>query len=664
MKSQVDSILHVAEGLLLEDFLLAYPALKSKFAKDLGRLALCCRNRGLAFFTLDLPALESQLLTGLESGRLILEGPCSRKVSPKVRVPRLFSGLWLRIFDKNACLKEDADVNAILFLRQILCLGKKIAVDCSTERVKQSVEKYYDIEQQLRPPSRNWSAMECDFGDEFRYQLDDVTLYRDQPMVDSDQVDFSPDTENAIGKSGLRRLLGQVQQVADLVSESIGLFDPHFASAQCGLDPGTSIFRHGPGAVAERKWSWTEKSNFIFWPAKLERVFPYRWFGRVARSCDREPVPLELASLLTAVPKTAKGPRLIASEPAAHQYCQQGIARFLVHRLKEVFGTNFIDFRDQAKSGRLVLSASLDRKLCTVDLSDASDRLSCWTIERIFRRNPSLLRAMHATRTRGLSDNVFESFKFLQLKKFATQGTALTFPVQSIVFWCIAIGVCLDGDITWHNIWQLKDKVRIFGDDIIIPRYGYARLIRVMEALQLKVNEGKSFVRGHFRESCGVDGYKGYDVTPVKPTTFVAGSPADCQALIDTSNNLFMKGFWYASKRLVDAIPVFVQRNTRIVGLSQRGFSGFTSFSGSDESHLATRWNSRLHRNDVRVWGLYVPTREVAREGHHLLLDFASSKYSHEQARTVSTIRDVRESKSRLTWESSSPDSRRVVAYA
>jgi hypothetical protein len=131
----------------------------------------------------------------------------------------------------------------------------------------------------------------------------------------------------------------------------------------------------------------------------------------------------------------------------------------------------------------MVLQASLDRKLATVDLSDASDRLSCWTVERVFRCNPSILTALHAARTRYLFDEVsFRTLKkdknFLSLRKFASQGTAVTFPVMSLVMLIIALAASW-GDtepIDWRGIWKRKRQVRVFGDDIILPAHGYGRL--------------------------------------------------------------------------------------------------------------------------------------------------------------------------------------------
>lgn len=655
MKSQADCLLHVAESILLQDCSLAYPALKRGFIKDLDRLALYCRTRGLTLFTLDLPNLDSLLLSALETGRLSRSGALSHRVSSRVKVPRLFSGLWLRLFDNSAHLKEDADINAIFFLRQLCCLGKKIAVECSHDRIQASVGAYHDIERELRKPSLDWDgdelvSTETDSLDFLH--LGEAAL---SPLVEGDLFStghYVPDEKGNSDTKGLCILLDKVQQVADFISGSFDIFDPIWYSYQMETRCNGIGFRHGPGAVAERLGNW-EKSQFPNWPAKLEGRFPFRFIGTTFsfQNDTIRPINHEVASRLIAVPKTAKGPRLIASEPTAHQFCQQGLRQFLVDQLKVVLGTSFVDFQDQHKSGAMVLQASLDRKLATVDLSDASDRLTCWTVERVFRNNISVLHALHAARTRYLRDDISKVPSFLKLKKFASQGTAVTFPIQSIVFLCVAIGVCIDGDVNRHNINRLRGQVRVFGDDIIIPKYGYERLCRVLDSLQLKVNRSKSFVNGHFRESCGVDGYKGYDVTPVKPKTLVADSPASCQAVVDTTNNLFNKGLWYASDSLRALLPVRLRRSVRIVGINDAGFSGFTSYSGSYESHLVKRWNSSLHRYEVRVFRICGSSKKRSREGWPTLLEFFSNKHNHEHARIVSTYVDTRKARFGLSWE-------------
>nr|UJQ85210.1 MAG: hypothetical protein 3 [Leviviridae sp.] len=720
MKSQVNALLHVTYG-LYEDVHRAYPELKGSLSKDLDRLTLYSRTRGLGLFTLDLPHLESLLLRGLEDGRLALDGPLTRAVSSKTQVPRLFAGLWLRVFERNSCLKHEVDVNALFFLRSFLTIGKRIEVACSNDRIYAKVGEYHDIERNLRKPSFDWSRDELrlDRGEDCclsKQQLSpgnrhynggdlfhpggflhivseesanieetchDVAAIEDRHLSDDHMsvhlvqaVDHRPVDDFPVGtlfhtgtcsdseRSRLEdiRLLNKVQEVSDLIFSTFDAFEP-VAFSSWLYERGEGIgFKHGPGAVAE-KLKMHEKSCFPNWPQKLQNRFQWELCGKTIGAPLERPSNNEMAARLLAVPKTAKGPRLIAAEPTSHQWCQQLLLRFLFVQCRKTFGSHFIDFKDQGKSGSMVLQASFDRLLATVDLSDASDRLTCWTVERIIRSNSSLLAALHAARTRYIRiDPKINNgeLDFLSLRKFASQGTATTFPVMSLVMLCIALASSL-GDkerVTWARIKELRTKVRVFGDDIILPVHGYARLVRTMDLLQLKVNMAKSYIHGHFRESCGTDGYKGYNITPTKPKTLVCDSPASCQAVVDTSNNLFNKGLWYASRTADDQLPLSVRKYLRIVGRNEAGFSGFTSFVGSYEYHLAKRWNSCLHRDEVKVRRISSRTSKSERGGFDGLLDFFTRSYDSRNPRVVSESVDLRRTISRLVWEPQNTDAR------
>lgn len=713
MKSQASAILHVLRG-VLKDIQATYPELEVGLSKDLDRLTLYCQTRGLGFFTLDLPALHSNLLLALESGRLVLEGPLSRAVSSRVRVPRLFSGLWLRVFDRDSCLKREVDTNALFFLRQVLSLGSKIVVDCSTERVSAKLEEYFDVESKLRPPSLDWDGDElwpasvvggCGgeppqpllFGHLGRYyasssvynHLDGIQLSFDyeRSQEAKGQVSTCPNLSDSLHLAEALKfthkdfwesdrlplfereserdplvyrqdveILTKVQRVADLLFDTIGEFDPIVYSNSREESNRGIGFRHGPGAVAERLKN-EEKSKFLNWSAKLGTTYPWETCGKTAGSTLDVPANHEPASIVYQVPKTAKGPRLIAAEPTSHQWCQQAVLGFLFDRCSKIFRSSFIDFKDQTKSGRMVLDASRNRDLATVDLSDASDRLSCWTIERMLRKNPSLLRAIHSARTRYTRVDNLGYSSFLKLRKFASQGTAVTFPVMSLVMLCIAIGSCLDDtDVTWDKIWKFRSRIRVFGDDIILPSHGYAQLCRAMDLLQLKVNSSKSYVTGRFRESCGVDGFDGFDITPTRPKTFVADSPDSCRAVLDLTNNLFNKGLWHASEFARFLLPYEVRKHLPVVGPHETGRTGFPSYVGGDENHLRQRWNRSLHRHEVRVWSTKLHTRKTVRSGYDALLDFFTRIPGPSNPRIVSEYVCRRKTRSCLLWEPKGTD--------
>lgn len=643
MNSQVNALLHITRG-ILKDVHVTYPELKG-LDRDIQRLTLNSQTRGLGLFTLDLPSLDQLLLAGLRDGRLVLEGPLSKAYSKKIRVPRLFAGLWLRVFEKDSSLKPEPDTNAIFFLRQLCCLGKKIHGDCSKPRLHAAVEDFHNVERSIRPPTLKWEDDDLDPDG----RLHSVHLC---DSVDSDLPLF-PAVSGRREEQG--RILRRVQQVADLVVGSFPFFEPVTYSGRLYEEGRGTGFRHGPGAVARRPKS-KYKFDFFSWPKKLEEWFPMNeCLGTTLRLGDTLISRHELPSRLIAVPKTRKGPRLIAAEPLEHMYCQQLILTYFEEQFRNHFRGFFINLRDQKRSGNMSLASSFDGSLATIDLKSASDRLSCHVVERMFRKNPSLLHAMHACRTRYLRDDISKNASFLKLKKFATQGTAVTFPVQSLVFLCVALGCVIKGDVTWDKIWRLRHKVRVFGDDIIVPSTGYVATMETLETLGLKVNADKSFGTGLFRESCGSDCYGGDDVTPVKPVHVVADGPASTQAIIDTVNNLFNKGLWNASESLRLLLPKWVRDNTRITG-RDAGPLGFASHVGGDESHLKRRWDSSLHRWCVRVWRTKVPPLSQPRgERDNGLLEFFSRGYNpwYPRVGASTIVARNKAKKASLLWEPS-----------
>jgi hypothetical protein len=77
--------------------------------------------------------------------------------------------------------------------------------------------------------------------------------------------------------------------------------------------------------------------------------------------------------------------------------------------------------------------------------------------------------------------------------------------MEAIVFWSICKAALeLSGCLS---------PVYVYGDDLILPSRHAKRVIAALHGLGLRVNVKKSFIHGHFRESCGVDAYHGVDAT-------------------------------------------------------------------------------------------------------------------------------------------------------
>jgi hypothetical protein len=524
-------------------------------------------------------------------------------------------------------------------------LGKKIVLECTPDRVDTTVKEFIHVETTLRRPTLRWESDELGALDQRR-----SLHFRDG--LDVDHLPLFPEGHDVPSgdREKLERLCSRLQQIADAVAGAIGYYDPYeYSSKWAESNRKGTGFRHGPGAVTDLAQNGY-KYSFQNWPVKLNAVFPFDACGSPTLDISEIPLPSlhEPPSVLIAVPKTAKGPRLIAKEPVAHQWCQQLTKEFLVERISEIFGRDFITFDDQGPSRQLAATASRDGELVTVDLSSASDRLSCWSIERAFRVNQPLLEAMHASRTRWIRDEVSLQGNYYPLKKFSAMGSALTFPVQTIFFLCCTLA-CLPGTTLRDYRDRYRSQVRVFGDDIIMPKTGYADLRLLLDYLGLRVNESKSFSKGLFRESCGLDAYMGHDVTPVKPKSLRSDSPAARQSLVDTSNNLFIKGFWHASEAVLSTLPPWVRKNLAIVGRSG-GSQGLISFVGPNVDHLSKRWNRRYQREEVRAWRLMSKQRRKQINEYSTFLQWITEDPPEDRNWSSGVVlRDV--SSDGLSWE-------------
>lgn len=571
---------------------------------DYQRIERIVVSRGMSFVTIDMPEAAKVLDQALSRGRFWPEQFPETFGAIRNGHRKLFRCLMTKVFDDGGILRENAEIKAIFFLRQLLLIAKKVEGDCGETAIKAEVEAFRQIDQSLYTPNLNWvgdrlaegRVARLDFGDNLRLEPD---LFSNRDWVRSKQ-------------------LAMVGKVADIL---VGMFPE--------LDWRQVIPRHGPGAVADAK-TGTDKYLFPTWPAKLERVFPANYFSQSREDLTSTEAEVighfkEPPARLMAVPKTMKGPRMIASEPVSHQFIQLGLMAWMRDNLPRPL-RNSIDFHDQNPSRVMCVVASETGKLATVDLSAASDRLSCWVVERFFRVNHSILEALHAARTRWLynASGVGEPY-FVILKKFAPMGNGTTFPIQSIVYAAIAMASVLyeeNMEATSANIHSVSRRIRTYGDDIILPSSAVPTLVAILEYFQLKVNQRKSFAEGHFRESCGMDAFKGVDVTPVKLKSLsLKDDSADSLASwCDVSKNAARKGLGNLSCWLEDRIPENVRellpRTQGAIGCISL-WSPFLGVEGGKR-----RYNRKLYRHEVLALTSRPKVEKRKRESFRDLLQY------------------------------------------
>lgn len=383
-----------------------------------------------------------------------------------------------------------------------------------------------------------------------------------------------------------------------------------------------SGFHHGPGAVAE-KYSSQEKNSFPYLPlgfhdygdASCVRLSWSHYFSD-------PPIEFKQNSRLIAVPKTATKPRLISIEPAVMQFLQQGLEAYMLDKMQRNW---FSNYRDQEPNQHLARLGSIDSSFATIDLSAASDRVHNGLVEGLFK-GTTLGFFLQKFRTEDVD---LPSGKSLHLKKFASMGSATTFPVQIIVFSTIVcLGIADARGISLESSARLMmaEQARIYGDDIIIPTDTAGHVMKLLESNGLKVNTDKSFYSGNFRESCGSDWFYGFSVKPIyarKIATWGTAAP-EVVSLLSLRNQLWETAEYPKTVTLIDSLLSKWRLSEHNCYL--RHVDG-TRCSDRDTGH---RWNPALMRVEFRSLFLKEKRRRVSYSGDGLtyyMLNLIGSDY-------------------------------------
>ena len=198
-------------------------------------------------------------------------------------------------------------------------------------------------------------------------------------------------------------------------------------------------------------------------------------------------------NLVTTVPKNAKTDRTIAIEPCWNSFFQHGIGDAIRRRLYRRHG--LLGNTAQALHQKLACEGSLNGTLATIDLKGASDSVSLALCELLLP--PMLNRMLLSVRSdHGLTPTQ----EIVTYEKMSSMGNGATFEVETAVFYSLAVAVCGSGSA--------------YGDDIIVPRERAPMLVALLNELGFEVNQKKTHLVGHFRESCGGHYFNGLDVTP------------------------------------------------------------------------------------------------------------------------------------------------------
>lgn len=492
--------------------------LKVSTERDYEYIRSRIEHEGLSFLTITLPVLSDSLEEGLETGRFTLPNgfkPFKRSGT----LPALLQGLFKRVFMLDGSLQSEPCPASIYWIRQISRFFKKPRISCSPQREAEAIMRFKTIEEELNDQS--------------------AAISRKDTLLDT---------------------------VATILWSSVFPTVDH-DSIVCG---------HGPGVTADRRLP-NERRRIREWYQRFESSFPcadhafpnygLAWSGGCSEGVsgikfidlkDESPVRVVF------VPKTLKAPRVIAIEPSVMQFVQQGLSRWMVSTLEDHRLTrNSVRFSDQTTNRRLAYEASVNRRLATIDLSDASDRVHLDLVRRIFSSSPI---KDYLDDARSLHADLPDSTNII-LNKYASMGSALCFPVEACVFYTLVLTSIVRATgkrPTYKLIERLSRDISVFGDDIIVPTRYVDVVSSYLESYALRVNRRKSFSRSAFRESCGADYFNGYSVLPVyarevAPARREEWTPSHIMAWISTSDQFYISGSWHVCQVIRDMVEDVVR---------------------------------------------------------------------------------------------------------
>jgi len=395
-------------------------------------------------------------------------------------------------------------------------------------------------------------------------------------------IDRWVECEQDVRESFEKLLLSEERLLEDFRSIGNLLWRDFFTSIDNRLYDEMLFPKHGPGATAD-KLRGNAKYKLDRWSRRLEEAFPH-WEYLIPNPTS----PEQLKSLrsvqileprdeqpvrVVTVPKTLDTPRIIAVEPSYMQYMQQAVLAMMVQEIPCFYQTReFMQFVSQEPNQRLAREGSITGDLATLDLSEASDRVSNQHVRLLVEKHRWLSQALDSTRS--LTSDV-PGHGVKRLAKFASMGSALCFPVESLVFLTLVfVGIQqqLNRRLTDRDLKSFVGRVRVYGDDIIVPAEYALSVCQALGAFGYRVNEHKSFWNGKFRESCGEDYYAGTSTKVVRLRTLLPDSRRhvrEIAATVSFRNQMYNAG-WTLTASWLDSlvmrlIPLpYIRTETRI----------------------------------------------------------------------------------------------------
>lgn len=520
-------------------------------SKDLETVFRRLGEEGEPFLTITLDAYRTAFEAALEAGTW--DGILIPGFRKDGQLPAFLRGFVSLVFQRNGRIRPEVDFRAVICIRQILGLSAKMKLPCKPSYVAKAFATYQSVD--ASATSRATADLKAVFAD---------------------------------------------------------LFDPVLRDVLADIDSFNVVVKHGDGASQE-KVPPNSRWNFTHWDERCEPFFPSRLYAYVNDS-HAAAAPVELCSAdsapsrVTTVPKTAKGPRVIAVEPSWRMFIQQGLFRSLTDSIERRGLPP--RFSDSSRNRDLAREGSISGTWATIDLSNASDSVSLTLVNDLLSGRPEFRDALFACRS---PQALLPDGTTLTLKKFAGMGSATCFPIESMVFTAIAVMAMAPRKKSGRVILPIDRKVvgrvTVYGDDIIVPSTAYTAVTDALALFGFSVNLKKSFVKGRFRESCGGDFFDGHDVHYVKlrhPLRFTVADAVETVSTVSFRNQLASTGLWPVVVRELDRLLLDGLRLFPYGSETSPGLVRICSPHGAHVGPHIGRFSKRLFRPEQKAF-LEVP---------------------------------------------------------
>jgi hypothetical protein len=554
---------------------------------------LCLRRyrlEGIGFLTKTLPRLgkhfeqvlsESTTLNPFSVGFTTLRG---------TKLPRFLGELFSLVFSKDGALLPNPDASCVKMILDILYCFYKYKLPYTDVQEREIVNRFCKAEDDLAELDILFARLREDY-------VTHCAMQRSRRSWDS-VLQHRPEAPHTTMLNTIRG----ARKVLDILFM-------HF-------DPTDIVPSHGPGAVSTKERLW-EKFQWTNISSRIAEMYPIDayFYTSAGHVCDRVDGLMALTSRdnparVILVPKDSRGPRLISCEPVDFQWVQQGLSRAIVRNVESHWISRYnVFFTDQEPNQRGALLGSSSSRYVTLDLKEASDRVHLELVRLLFP--DKLLAYLEACRS---TSTELPDGKILKLRKFAPMGSALCFPVMALTIWSLLTAVAPDADT--------REGILVYGDDVIVPTAFAESAMSVLESFGLKINRDKSCIKGSYRESCGVNAFKGTRVTPVRIRTVWSESP---RPDVYTSWIAYANSYW--DRQYYTTYEYIVSRLVHIYGpIPDESLVGKRAPSlrvaPAEHGSFKTRFNKHLQKREYLVRVVTSPSVNHEIDGWSMLLRY------------------------------------------